>query len=89
MCVFSPSPSHHLLISHLTQVCDGTKTVIVLACELLKQAENLLIMGLHPSEIINGYEVGYGIASAVLRSTFLLLPFFLPYPFRLIASFLH
>ncbi|THH27334.1 hypothetical protein EUX98_g6856 [Antrodiella citrinella] len=31
--------------------------VIILAGELLKKAEHLLIMGLHPSEIIKGYEL--------------------------------
>ncbi|KAK0237996.1 chaperonin Cpn60/TCP-1 family [Armillaria nabsnona] len=36
---------------------DATNMVIILAGELLKKAENLLIMGLHPSEIIKGYEL--------------------------------
>ena len=31
--------------------------VIILAGELLKKAEHLLIMGLHPSEITRGYEL--------------------------------
>lgn len=31
--------------------------VIIFAGELLKRAESLLIMGLHPSEIIKGYEL--------------------------------
>jgi T-complex protein 1 subunit theta len=35
---------------------DGTNLVIVLAGELMQQAENLLKMGLHPSEILIGYE---------------------------------
>jgi hypothetical protein len=38
-----------------TQVSDGTKTVLILAGELLKNAEHLLIMGLHPREIGKGY----------------------------------
>jgi T-complex protein 1 subunit theta len=38
------------------QVGDGTNYVITLAGELLSQAEELLNMGLHPSEIIAGYE---------------------------------
>ncbi|THG94628.1 hypothetical protein EW026_g6881 [Hermanssonia centrifuga] len=36
---------------------DATNMVIILAGELLKKAEHLLIMGLHPSEIIKGYEL--------------------------------
>ena len=82
VCVSSVSPSHHPRISHLTQVYDGTKTVIILAGELLKQAENLLIMGLHPSEISKGYELACGKALGELQSTFLL---FYPIP---LASFI-
>ena len=37
---------------------DGTNFVISLAGELMQQAENLLKMGLHPSEILIGYEKG-------------------------------
>ncbi|RPD77099.1 T-complex protein 1 [Lentinus tigrinus ALCF2SS1-7] len=36
---------------------DATNTVMILAGEMLKKAEHLLIMGLHPSEIIKGYEL--------------------------------
>lgn len=35
---------------------DGTNLVVVLAGEFLKKAEDLLQLGLHPSEIIAGYE---------------------------------
>mmetsp|Transcript_1891 Transcript_1891/g.1312 ORF Transcript_1891/g.1312 Transcript_1891/m.1312 type:complete len:152 (-) Transcript_1891:127-582(-) len=35
---------------------DATNLVLVLAGELLQQAEGLIRMGLHPSEIILGYE---------------------------------
>lgn len=35
---------------------DGTNLVITLAGELMIQAEGLLKMGLHPSEILIGYE---------------------------------
>ena len=38
-----------------SEVGDGSNFVIVLAGELLHQAEELLTMGLHPSEIIAGY----------------------------------
>ncbi|EAU91967.2 t-complex protein 1 [Coprinopsis cinerea okayama7 len=37
---------------------DATNLVFILAGELLKKAEHLLIMGLHPSEVIKGYELG-------------------------------
>ncbi|KAF9265451.1 T-complex protein 1 [Marasmius fiardii PR-910] len=36
---------------------DATNMVIILGGELLKKSEHLLIMGLHPSEIIKGYEL--------------------------------
>lgn len=36
---------------------DATNMVIILAGEMLKKAEHLLIMGLHPSEITRGYEL--------------------------------
>ncbi|KIM79132.1 hypothetical protein PILCRDRAFT_823711 [Piloderma croceum F 1598] len=56
----APSAAHLLVTAaqlQQTEVCDGTKTVLLLAGELLRQAENLLIMGLHPSEIRSGYEM--------------------------------
>mmetsp|Transcript_21450 Transcript_21450/g.20618 ORF Transcript_21450/g.20618 Transcript_21450/m.20618 type:complete len:503 (+) Transcript_21450:137-1645(+) len=39
-----------------TEAGDGTNLVISLAGELMVQAESLLKMGLHPSEIVVGYE---------------------------------
>jgi T-complex protein 1 subunit theta len=36
---------------------DATNLVLIFAGELLKKAENLLVMGLHPSEVIQGYEL--------------------------------
>ena len=36
---------------------DGTNFVIAFAGELLSQAENLIKIGLHPSDIISGYEL--------------------------------
>lgn len=41
-----------------TEAGDGTNLVISLAGELMIQAEGLLKMGLHPSEILIGYEKG-------------------------------
>lgn len=48
---------------------DATNMVIILAGELLKKAENLLIMGLHPSEVIKGYELACVKALSELDST--------------------
>jgi len=36
---------------------DATNLVLILAGELLKKAEYLITMGLHPTEILQGYEV--------------------------------
>ena len=49
---------------------DATNTVLILAGELLKKAENLLVMGLHPSEIVRGYELACGKALAELESAY-------------------
>lgn len=48
---------------------DATNMVIIFAGELLKKSENLLIMGLHPSEIIKGYELACAKALEELEST--------------------
>jgi len=47
---------------------DATNAVLILAGELLKKAEPLLVMGLHPSEIIKGYELASEKAQAELES---------------------
>ncbi|KAF8504700.1 T-complex protein 1 [Russula emetica] len=47
---------------------DATNTVLILAGELLKKAENLLVMGLHPSEVMKGYELACTKALAELES---------------------
>ena len=39
-----------------SEVGDGTNFVIILGGELMHQAESLLKMGLHPSDILLGYE---------------------------------
>ena len=36
---------------------DSTNFVLIFAGELLKKAEHLLVMGLHPSDIVLGYEL--------------------------------
>jgi len=55
---------------HVGQMGDATNMVLILAGELLKKAEHLLIMGLHPSEIIKGYELGCIKALSELESVF-------------------
>lgn len=47
---------------------DATNLVIILAGELLKRAEYLLVMGLHPSEVIKGYELAAAKAQTELES---------------------
>ena len=47
---------------------DATNMVLIFAGELLKRAEHLLIMGLHPSEVIRGYELGSQKAQEELES---------------------
>ncbi|KAJ3019417.1 UNVERIFIED_CONTAM: T-complex protein 1 subunit theta [Siphonaria sp. JEL0065] len=47
---------------------DATNFVVVFAGELLQQAEYLLKMGLHPSEIIDGYEVAVKKAYEILQT---------------------
>lgn len=47
---------------------DSTNLVLILAGELLKKAENLLVLGLHPSEVISGYELACEKALAELQS---------------------
>jgi chaperonin GroEL (HSP60 family) len=47
---------------------DATNTVMILAGELLKRAESLLVIGLHPSEVIKGYELACAKALAELDS---------------------
>ncbi|KAJ7057806.1 chaperonin Cpn60/TCP-1 family [Mycena amicta] len=57
---------------------DSTNLVIILAGELLKKAENLLIMGLKPTDIIPGYELASQRALAELEK---LSTFSVPSPF--------
>jgi T-complex protein 1 subunit theta len=49
------------------EVGDGTNFVISFAGELMQQAESLIKMGLHPSEILIGYEKGAKKALEVLE----------------------
>lgn len=53
---------------------DRTNFVLMFAGELLKKAEGLLTMGLHPSEIIAGYELARDKAEEELKSEFSITP---------------
>jgi len=48
------------------EVGDGTATTVVLIGEMLKQAESLLLEGIHPSTIISGYRKAAVKASQLL-----------------------
>lgn len=50
-----------------SEVGDGTTSVTVLASELLREAEKLIDMHLHPQTIIAGYRTGLEIAKKALR----------------------
>ncbi|RKO89971.1 chaperonin Cpn60/TCP-1 family [Blyttiomyces helicus] len=51
-----------------SEMGDGTNFVVVFAGELLQQAEQLLRMGLHPSEVIEGYRVAGAKALELLEA---------------------
>jgi len=48
------------------EVGDGTTTAVIVAGELLKNAEGLLDQGIHPSVIVKGYRIASGKAIEVL-----------------------
>jgi T-complex protein 1 subunit theta len=48
---------------------DATNFVVVFAGELLRQAESLIRMGLHPSEIVQGYELAMQKAQDILQGS--------------------
>lgn len=51
------------------KVGDGTTSVVVLASELLKEAEKLVSMRLHPQTIILGYRKATDIARETLTNS--------------------
>lgn len=51
------------------EVGDGTTSVAVLASELLKEAEKMVAMRIHPQVIISGYRKGLQIAQDALRAS--------------------
>jgi chaperonin GroEL (HSP60 family) len=50
------------------QIGDATNLVVILAGELLQKAEYLLRMGLHPSEVVDGYTKSLASALEILDS---------------------
>jgi len=50
------------------EVGDGTTTAVVLAGELLKEAEKLLLKNIHPTVIISGYKKALEKAKEILRN---------------------
>ncbi|RLE88586.1 MAG: thermosome subunit [Thermoprotei archaeon] len=50
------------------EVGDGTTTAVVLAGELLKEAENLLLKNIHPTVIVSGYKEALEKADEILRN---------------------
>jgi T-complex protein 1 subunit theta len=50
-----------------TEVGDGTNLVVILAGELLRMAEELIQTGLHPSDIITGYEKASKYVDSILH----------------------
>lgn len=49
------------------EVGDGTTSVTVLASELLKEAEKLINMRIHPQTIISGYRKALKLSQDALR----------------------
>lgn len=50
-----------------SELGDNTNLVIVFAGELLQKAADLLKLGLHPSEVVQGYELARDRALAILE----------------------
>lgn len=68
---------------------DATNLVIVLAGEMLRMAEGLIRIGLHPSEIANGYEKACEFALKTLEGLFVVCPrivHYLYYPRHLVLT---
>jgi len=54
-------------ITQQEKVGDGTTSVVVLAGELLRRAQHLLEMNIHPSLIAQGYRLAEGMAQTILK----------------------
>ena len=66
-----PHCIHHADISKVqdAEVGDGTTSVVVLAAELLKEAERLVAMNLHPQTIIAGWRKATDCAREALTAS--------------------
>lgn len=53
-------------VTQQEKVGDGTTSVVVLAGELLRRAQHLLEMNIHPSLIAQGYRLAEGLAQTIL-----------------------
>lgn len=51
------------------EIGDGTTSVVVLAGELLKEAERLLQQNVHPQIIIEGYRMAFAVAEKTLEAS--------------------
>lgn len=54
-------------ITQQEKVGDGTTSVVVFAGELLRRAQHLLEMNIHPSLIAQGYRLAEGMAQTILK----------------------
>lgn len=68
--VIHPAAKVLVMASHQqeAEMGDRTNLVMMLAGELLKKAEGLLAIGLHPSDIVLGYELARDRAEQELES---------------------
>jgi len=66
--LFVPPDADLSLSPARPQMGDRTNLVLILAGELLRKAEYLLTMGLHPSEVVLGYELARDRAIEELES---------------------
>lgn len=51
------------------EIGDGTTSVTVLACELLREAEDLVSQKIHPQTIVSGYRMATDVARAALEKS--------------------
>lgn len=67
-------PAAKLLVMASTaqeaEMGDATNLVLIFAGELLKRSEHLLTMGLHPSDVIQGYEMALAKGREELESEY-------------------
>lgn len=51
------------------EIGDGTTSVVIVAAELLKRAQELVLQGIHPTSIISGYKIALREGVNYLRET--------------------